>query len=111
LEELHLVLAFAGNRREVGFFVAKEIVVGSLAVIYGLQDTALNQQIAASMDWVQCYSFMIFTLIYTPCLSTVATLYAESKSKWFTVVAVAWPLLLAWLASYGFYHAARAMGY
>lgn len=112
----HPVLAPIGIDNQMAIalifgFVAKEIVVGSLAVIYGLQDTALSQQIAASMDWVQCYSFMIFTLIYTPCLSTVATLYAESKSKWFTALAVAWPLLLAWLASYGFYHAARALGY
>lgn len=92
-------------------FVAKEIVVGSLAVIYGLQGNALNVQIAASMDWVQCYSFMLFTLIYTPCLSTIATIHAESKSRWFTALAVAWPLTLAWLVSYAFYQGARALGY
>ena len=92
-------------------FVAKEIVVGSLAVIYGLQGDALSQQIAHSMDWVQCYSFMIFTLVYTPCLSTVATLFAESKSRRYTVFAVAWPLLLAWVASFVFYQGARALGF
>jgi ferrous iron transport protein B len=92
-------------------FVAKEIVVGSLAVIYGLQGNALNVQIAHSMDWVQCYSFMLFTLIYTPCLSTVATIYAESKSRWFTAFSVAWALLLAWLVSFAFYQGARALGF
>lgn len=92
-------------------FVAKEIVVGSLAVIYGLQGDALNVQIASSMDWVQCYSFMLFTLIYTPCVSTIATIWAETRSRWFTTLAVVWPLTLAWLVSYAFYQGARALGY
>ncbi|MFM8759704.1 MAG: nucleoside recognition domain-containing protein, partial [Methylophilaceae bacterium] len=51
-------------------FVAKEIVIVSLAVIYGLQGDALAQTIASHVDWVQGLSFMLFTLIYTPCLST-----------------------------------------
>jgi ferrous iron transport protein B len=92
-------------------FVAKEIVVGSLAVIYGMQGHALDHQIAASMDWVQAYSFMLFTLIYTPCLSTVATIYAESKSRWFTLLTVVWALSLAWVVSFVFYQSARALGY
>jgi ferrous iron transport protein B len=92
-------------------FVAKEIVVGSLAVIFGLQGHALDAQIAGSMDWVQGYSFMLFTLIYTPCLSTVATIYTESRSRWFTALTVVWALGLAWVVSWGFFHAARALGY
>ena len=34
--------------------------------------------IGTSMDWMQAYSFMLFTLMYTPCLSTIATLRSES---------------------------------
>ena len=64
-------------------FVAKEIVVGALAVIYGLQGDALMVQMASQIDWVQAMSFMLFALIYTPCLSTIATLRNESKSLGF----------------------------
>lgn len=92
-------------------FVAKEIVIGALAVIYGLEGTALMDGIAQQIDWVQAYSFMLFTLIYTPCLSTIATLRAEAKSSWFTAVSLVWPLSLAWLVSTGFYQAARFLGY
>jgi ferrous iron transport protein B len=53
---------------------------------------------------------MLFTLLYTPCLSTVATLRAESKSLAFTLLAVSWPLALAWGASFAFYQAALALG-
>jgi ferrous iron transport protein B len=92
-------------------FVAKEVVVGSFAVIYGLEGNALAAQLHQSMDWVQAMSFMLFTLIYTPCLSTIATLRAESKSGGFATLAVLWPLLLAWATSFAFYQAARAIGF
>lgn len=91
-------------------FIAKEIVIGALAVIYGAGQNHLAGVIAGQLDWVQAYSFMLFTLIYTPCLSTVAVLKQESKSNWFTVLAVAWPLGLAWLISFTFYQGARALG-
>jgi ferrous iron transport protein B len=92
-------------------FVAKEIVIGSLAVIYGLTGTALSGTLAHQLDWVQAYSFMLFTLIYTPCLSAVATLRSESKDTGFTLFSIAWSLTLAWLVSLAFYQGARALGY
>ncbi|HUJ86208.1 MAG TPA: ferrous iron transport protein B [Burkholderiales bacterium] len=88
-------------------FVAKEIVIGSLAVIYAREGGALVSAIAHQIDWVQAYSFMLFTLIYTPCLSTIATIRSEARSAAFSVAAVAWPLALAWLVSFAFYQAAR----
>jgi len=92
-------------------FVAKEIVIGSLAVIYGMEGAALSHHMAGTLDWVQAYSFMLFTLIYTPCLSTIATLKSESKSLRYVAVALAWSLGLAWLVSFIFYQTARALGY
>ena len=92
-------------------FVAKEIVIGALAVIYGLEGADLMQGIAQQIDWVQAYSFMLFTLIYTPCLSTIATIRSEGKSAWFTSLSLAWPLALAWVTSAGFYQVARYLGY
>ncbi len=92
-------------------FVAKEIVIGSLAVIYGLGGEALSGALAQQLDWVQAYSFMLFTLIYTPCLSTIATLRSESKNAGFTLFTIAWSLVLAWTVSLAFYQSARALGY
>ncbi len=92
-------------------FVAKEIVIGSLAVIYGLAGSQLTGILSHQLDWVEAYSFMLFTLIYTPCLSTIATLKSESKSMGFMLFSIAWSLTLAWLVSFIFYQAARALGY
>jgi ferrous iron transport protein B len=92
-------------------FVAKEIVLGGLAVVLGAGTDQLAGVIATRLDWVSAMSFMIFTLIYTPCLSAIATLRDEAKSLRFTVLAVAWPLALAWVASFVFYQGARALGF
>ena len=90
-------------------FVAKEIVLGGLAVIYGAGQDELGRVLAERLDWLQAYSFMLFTLVYTPCLSTVATIWRESRSIAFTLLSIAWPLLVAWLLSLGFYNVARAL--
>jgi ferrous iron transport protein B len=91
-------------------FVAKEIVIGSLAVIYGLQGDALTQVISHQVNWVQGMSFMLFTLIYTPCLSTIITLKNEAKSWLFAATSIVWSLILAWLVSFMFYQAMHLFG-
>ena len=92
-------------------FVAKEIVLGGLAVIYGQSEQHLMGAIAHQIDWVQAYSFMLFTLLYVPCLSTVAVLKSESKSAKFALMSVAWSVGLAWVASFIFYQGARMLGF
>jgi len=102
-EQLTIALIFG--------FVAKEIVIGSLAVIYGLSGEALGGALGQQLDWVQAYSFMLFTLIYTPCLSAIATLRSESKNLGYTLFSIGWSLALAWLVSFAFYQGARTLGY
>ena len=92
-------------------FVAKEIVIGALAVIYGLQGDALMHLMAQKLDWVQGMSFMLFTLIYTPCLSTIITLKNEAKSWMFALLSIVWSLGLAWIVSFMFYQSARWLGF
>ena len=87
-------------------FVAKEVVLGALAVIYGVGQDNLASVVATRIDGIQAYSFMLFVLIYTPCLSTVAVLKQESRSWSFTALAIAWPLVLAWVVSFVFYRIA-----
>jgi ferrous iron transport protein B len=93
-------------------FIAKEIVLGGLSVIYGQADGSnLAGAIAQQIDWVQGYSFMLFTLLYVPCLSTIAVIKSESKSVKFAMLSVGWSLGLAWIASFVFYQGARALGF
>ncbi|MDG2990793.1 ferrous iron transport protein B [Candidatus Synechococcus calcipolaris G9] len=92
-------------------FVAKEIVVGSLAVIYHLQGSELQGAIAQQITPLQAYCFMLFTLLYTPCLSTLATLQTESKRWRFTLMATAYSLVLAWGVSGLIYQIGQGLGW
>ena len=92
-------------------FVAKEIVIGSLAVIYGLNAIAVSNHISETVTFAQGYSFCIFCLLYTPCLTTVATLWNESKSWKFTLFSLGFSLVLAWVASFRFYQTALLLGF
>jgi ferrous iron transport protein B len=92
-------------------FVAKEILIGAFAVIFGMEGQALASELATHVDAVQAISFMLFTLIYTPCLSMIATLRSESRSTRFATLSVAWSLALAWVVSFAFYQSARALGF
>jgi ferrous iron transport protein B len=90
-------------------FVAKEVVVGALAVIYGLNGDALGAHLSQELTAVQAYSFMLFCLVYTPCVSTIAAIRAESRSLGFAALSVGWSLALAWLLSFGFYQIASRL--
>lgn len=90
-------------------FVAKEVVIGALAVIYGAGGEELSGLLAQRLDWIQAYSFMLFTLIYTPCLSALATLRHESGSNRVMLASLGWSLAVAWSLSFVFYQSARAL--
>jgi ferrous iron transport protein B len=92
-------------------FIAKEIVVGALPVIYGLGADNVSQHIGETVTWIQAYSFCIFCLLYTPCLTTLATLFNEAKSWIFTLFSLVFSLVLAWIASFVFYQGALAFGF
>ncbi len=81
-------------------FIAKEIVIGALAVIFSGNDSTLPDLLFNYITWQQAISFMIFTLIYTPCLSTIAVIKNQSKSKKLVLTSLIWSLLLAWVISF-----------
>nr|WP_199064558.1 ferrous iron transport protein B [Chromobacterium sp. ASV5] len=93
--ELAVVLLFG--------FIAKEILLGSLAVVYGVSESGLGAVLMQHLDWASAMSFLIFTLVYVPCVSTVAAVYRESRSRLFTGLSVVWSVGLAWLLSFAFY--------
>jgi len=90
-------------------FIAKEVVIGALAVIYGGAD--LKAQVAAHITPLQGLSFMLFTLLYTPCIATIAAIRAESRSWRITMLSLVLGLGSAWIASFLLYQAGLLMGY
>ncbi len=78
-------------------FIAKEILLGAMAVIYGTTESGLGGAIQGAITPLQSLSFMTFVLLYTPCLGTVAAQIQESRSRTFALLSLSWSLLLAWL--------------
>ncbi|MGW8228314.1 MAG: ferrous iron transport protein B [Gammaproteobacteria bacterium] len=90
-------------------FIAKEILIGALAVIYGSANLAA--EISSHISPLQGLSFMIFTLIYSPCVATVASIRSESRSWRITLLSIGMGLILAWLTSFLVYQGGLLLGF
>ena len=81
-------------------FIAKEILLGALAVIYRTSETHLAGSVRAAITPLQALSYMTFVLLYTPCLGRIAAQLKESKSRGFALTSLGWSLGLAWLMAF-----------
>ncbi len=89
-------------------FIAKESVVSSLALLYGFSTLDAGGTVAAALSGafatpVAAYAFLVFVLLYVPCIAAVSTLYREMNSMKWTLYSVLWQLLVAWLVSFSVY--------
>lgn len=80
--------------------MAKEVVIGTLGVLY---TGDLVVQIAANFTIVSGISFLVFTLLYTPCVSVIAVMKKEFGRK-FAIFSVVYQFLVAWLVAFIFYN-------
>lgn len=96
-------------------FVAKEIVVSTFGVLYQAKEGAeagetLSAAIQQGMTPLIGYAFMVFVLIYTPCLATVAAIRRETGSWKWTAFAVGYALCLAWCLAFIIYQGGMLLG-
>ncbi|HDK7169126.1 TPA: ferrous iron transport protein B [Clostridium botulinum] len=96
-------LGFSGWQTSVSLLtglMAKEVIVGTMGVIYGgdLKVTLLNH-----FSPLSTYSFLVFVLLYTPCVSVVATMRKEYGSK-MALFSVTYQIILAWIISFLIYN-------
>ena len=75
-------------------FIAKESVFSTLQVLLG------NAAITSLFTTRSAISFLVFTLLYTPCIAAVATIRRELGSRIKTVGVVLLQCVVAWLAAY-----------
>lgn len=82
-------------------FTAKEAVVSTLTVLLGASGTeGLGALLPAVFSPLAAVSFLIFTLLYTPCVAAVGTIRRELKSTWATVGVVVMQCAVAWIAAF-----------
>ena len=85
-------------------FMAKESVVATLSVLYG--GTA---GIESSLTGFSVFTLLIFCLLYTPCIATIATVKRENGSRW-AIQMVVFQCVVAWIVSFIIHTAGLALG-
>ncbi|TGA96194.1 ferrous iron transport protein B [Sporolactobacillus shoreae] len=93
-------------------FLAKESVVSTLGIIYHASgDGSLNESIRQAFTPLQAYSFMVFTLLYIPCMSTVPAIKHEVGTAKLTLFTIGYCVILAYLISFIFYRTGLLLGF
>ena len=79
---------------------AKELVVSTLGVMYADDGSTLQQALVKSVTPAGALAYMVFILLYFPCIATFVAIKNESGGwKWAIVTAV-YTIFLAWVAAF-----------
>lgn len=97
---------------------AKEVTVSTMGTVYSVgqvEDDTKDLQEALSTDPVfsplVAYTFMVFALIYTPCMAAVAVIRRETNSWKWAAFSIGYSLGLAWVVSFAVYRVGLLLGY
>lgn len=106
-----------GSLAVLSGFVAKEIVVSTMGVLYAVGEDedekgeALKLALRRSgMTPLSAYAMMAFVLIYVPCLATVVVIKRETNSWKWAVFSMAYSTIVAWLVAFVIYQGGKVIG-
>ena len=82
-------------------FLAKEVVVGAMGTLFAAEEGVLGSAIATQLGWTPlvAFAFMVFCLLYVPCIAAVATIKSETNSWKWPIFSVAYTTAIAWIAA------------
>jgi len=103
-------------------FAAKEIVVGTMGVLNqakaekdgdapGMSPLQESLKEHSGFTALTAFAFLVFILIYTPCLGLVGMILKETRSVAWTAFSVGYGLGLAWLVAWGTVVIGRGLGF
>ncbi|MGM9670754.1 MAG: ferrous iron transport protein B [Oscillospiraceae bacterium] len=85
-------------------FIAKESVVSTLGVLLG-SASDVGAALGTMFAPVTAVSFLVFTLLYTPCVAAITAVRRELGSGWKAAGVALLQCCIAWLTSFVVYHA------
>lgn len=101
----------------VSGFAAKEVVVSTMGTIYGMGETdegsgALRTRLATDPKYSKlvAYAFLVFVLLYMPCMAAMAVFLRETRSLKETLFQIGYTTALAWLMAMVVYQGGRLLG-
>ena len=91
--------------------LAKEVVVGTLAVVYGVGESGLTTVITQHFTPLSAYAFMVMTLLYIPCIAVIGVIKRETNSWRWTGFAAGYTLALGWITAVLVFQVGRLLGF
>jgi ferrous iron transport protein B len=88
-------------------FTAKEAVISTLAVLTGASLTELGNTLHTYFTPLSAFSFLVFTLIYTPCIAAIAAVRREYGHIMGTAFVIFYQTGVAWLIAFAIYQIGR----
>ncbi|KZE72379.1 ferrous iron transporter B [Paenibacillus elgii] len=92
-------------------FLAKEVVVSTMGIIYAAPDGGLSEMISQFFTPLQAFSFMVFILLYVPCLATVGVIRKETGSARWTWFSIGYALAIAYVIALIVYNIGKVLGF
>ncbi|MFJ8262183.1 ferrous iron transport protein B [Rummeliibacillus sp. NPDC094406] len=93
-------------------FLAKEVVVSSMNIIYHAPNMdSLQGLLTQAYTPLSAFSFIVFILLYVPCLATVGTIKKETGSTKWTYFSIIYALILAYIISLIIYQGGKLLGF
>jgi ferrous iron transport protein B len=94
---------------------AKEIVVSNMAIVYGFADPEATMEFASILrsqyTALSAYAFLVFVLLYTPCVAVIGVIKRETNSWKWTGFSVTYQIAVAWIFSFLVYQVGRLLGF
>ena len=84
-------------------FSAKEAVISTLGVLMETNTAELAPALHTLFTPISAISFLVFTLLYTPCVAAIAAVRRELESAWLALGVVILQCVVAWLVAFGVY--------
>ncbi len=85
-------------------FTAKESVISTLAVLLGTSIDNLGTVLGSLFSPLTAVSFLVFTLLYTPCVAAIAAVRRELNSGLKTLTVVIFQCVVAWIVAFAVYN-------
>ncbi len=84
-------------------FTAKEAVISTMSVLLGTSVAQLKDALSMLFTPISAISFLVFTLLYTPCVAAIAAVKRELNSGFLAGVVAFIQCVIAWIVAFGVY--------
>lgn len=108
ISPIFVPLGFGLWQNSVSLFtgvIAKEVIVGAMGVLYGSNLTGVLPNYFTPLS---AYSFLVFVLLYTPCVSVIATIKKEYGNR-MMFLSILYQVSLAWIVSFAVYNLGKLL--